>query len=32
MNVTWYKHSGPGPIAFNPPKEGIAQLESKATT
>jgi hypothetical protein len=32
MNVTWFKHSGPGSVAFNPPKEGIAQLEGKATT
>ena len=32
MNVAWYKHSGPGPVAFSPPKEPIAELDGKATT
>ncbi len=32
MNVTWYKHSGPGPVAFNPPRTPIAELEGAATT
>ncbi|MGH9785062.1 MAG: hypothetical protein ACRD88_12855 [Terriglobia bacterium] len=32
MNVTWYKHSGPGPVVFSPPKAPIAQLEGTATT
>lgn len=32
MNVTWYKHSGPGPVVFNPPKQPIAELEGTATT
>jgi hypothetical protein len=32
INVTWVKHSGPGPVVFNPPREGIAQLEGSATT
>jgi hypothetical protein len=32
MNVTWYKHAGPGPVVFSPPKEPIAQLTSTATT
>lgn len=32
MNVTWYKHSGPGPVVFSPPKQPIAQLEGTATT
>jgi hypothetical protein len=32
MNVTWYKHSGPGPIVFSPPKEPVANPEGKATT
>lgn len=32
MNVTWYKHSGPGPVSFNPPRQPIAELEGTATT
>lgn len=32
MNVTWYKHSGPGPVVFSPPKEPIAETEGTATT
>lgn len=32
MNVTWYKHSGPGRVSFDPPKEGIKELDGKATT
>lgn len=32
MNVTWYKHSGPGPVVFNPQKSPIAELEATATT
>jgi hypothetical protein len=32
MNVTWYKHSGPGPIVLSQPKEPIAQTEGTATT
>jgi hypothetical protein len=32
MNVTWYKHSGPGPVVFSPPKEPIADLQGTATT
>jgi hypothetical protein len=32
MNVTWYKHSGPGPIVFNPQKEPVANPEGKTTT
>jgi hypothetical protein len=32
INVTWFKHSGPGPVVFSPAKEPIAQLEGTATT
>jgi len=32
MNVTWYKHSGPGPIVFSPSKQPIAELKGTATT
>ena len=32
INVTWYKHSGPGPIVFSPPKQPIAELQGTATT
>jgi hypothetical protein len=32
INATWYKHSGPGPVVFSPPKEPIAQTEGTATT
>jgi hypothetical protein len=32
MNVRWYKHSGPGPIVFNPARQPLAQLSGTATT
>lgn len=32
MNVTWYKHSGPGPVEFDPWKNGIADVEGTAAT
>lgn len=32
LNVTWYKHSGPGPVVFSPPKVPIAELQGTATT
>ena len=32
LNVTWYKHSGPGPVAFTLPKQGIAELQGTVTT
>jgi hypothetical protein len=32
MNVNWYKHSGPGPVAFNSPRSALAELEATATT
>lgn len=32
MNVNWYKHSGPGPVTFNPQKSGTTELEASAAT
>ena len=32
LNVVWYKHSGPGPVVFTPPKQGIAELSGEAGT
>jgi hypothetical protein len=32
INVTWYKHSGPGAVVFNPPKQPIAELQGTVTT
>ena len=32
MNVTWYKHTGPGSIVFSPPREPVANPEGKAST
>jgi len=32
MNVTWFKHSGPGPVVFSRPREGITQLKGTAAT
>jgi hypothetical protein len=32
LNVTWYKHTGPGPVTFSPPKQPIAEIEGTATT
>ncbi|MGQ0737354.1 MAG: hypothetical protein ACT4QD_27375, partial [Acidobacteriota bacterium] len=32
INVTWYKHSGPGPVVFSPAKEPIAQLEGTSSS
>jgi hypothetical protein len=32
LNVTWYKHSGPGSVVFNPAKRPIAELAGQATT
>ena len=32
INVTWYKHTGPGEVAFNPPKQPIAELQGTVTT
>jgi hypothetical protein len=30
INITWYKHSGPGPIAFSSSKQPIAELTGTA--
>ena len=32
INVIWYKHSGPGPVVFSPPKVPVVELEGTATT
>jgi hypothetical protein len=32
INVTWYKHSGPGGVAFDPPKQPISELQGTVTT
>ncbi|MEW6323138.1 MAG: hypothetical protein AB1635_18880 [Acidobacteriota bacterium] len=32
INVTWYKHSGPGPVAFDPAKAIIAELQGTSST
>lgn len=32
MNVRWYKHSGPGPVTFSPPRTPIPELQGSATT
>ena len=32
INVTWYKHSGPGAVSFDPPKQPIAELQGTVTT
>jgi hypothetical protein len=32
INVTWYKHSGPGTVTFDPPQSGIAELKGQAST
>lgn len=32
MNVSWYKHSGPGAIVFDPPKAPFPTLTGQSTT
>src|SRR5688572_6801772 len=32
LNVNWYKHSGPGPVTFDPPKSALKELEGTATS
>jgi hypothetical protein len=32
LNATWFKHSGPGPVVFTPPRTSIAELQGVATT
>lgn len=32
INVNWYKHSGPGPVTFDPPKSSLKELAGTATS
>jgi hypothetical protein len=32
INVTWFKHAGPGPIVFSAPKTPLPELSGTATT
>jgi hypothetical protein len=32
INVTWYKHSRPGTVSFDPPQSGIGDLKGRAST
>lgn len=32
MNVTWYKHSGPGPVEFSLPRQELADVQATAST
>jgi hypothetical protein len=32
INVNWYKHSGPGPVTFDPPKTSLKELAGTATS
>lgn len=32
INVNWYKHTGPGPVTFTPPKSALTELEGTATS
>jgi hypothetical protein len=32
INVNWYKHSGPGPVTFNPQKSSMVELEGTFTS
>jgi hypothetical protein len=32
MNVTWFKHQGPGPVEFSKAKEAVQQLDDSAST
>jgi hypothetical protein len=32
MNVSWFKHSGPGPVVFDPQKVGFPSLTGQSTT
>jgi hypothetical protein len=32
INITWFKHAGPGAVAFKEPKQGIADLKGTTTT
>jgi hypothetical protein len=32
VNVTWFKHAGPGPVTIDPPKSGMPALEGTASS
>jgi len=32
IGVSWYKHSGPGPVKFDPVKSGLMELEGTTTS
>ena len=32
INIKWYKHSGPGPVTFDPATSGLTDLEGSAST
>jgi hypothetical protein len=32
ININWYKHTGPGPVTFDPPKSALKELEGTATS
>jgi hypothetical protein len=32
INVNWYKHTGPGPVTFNPAKSALKELEGTTTS
>jgi hypothetical protein len=32
INIKWYKHSGPGPVKFDPAVSGLAELEGSASS
>lgn len=32
INVNWYKHTGPGPVVFEPRRTGLTALEGTATS
>ena len=32
LNINWYKHSGPGPVAFDPQKSSLTELEGTAAS
>jgi hypothetical protein len=32
MGVSWYKHSGPGPVTFDPARDGLKTLDGSATS
>jgi hypothetical protein len=32
INVNWFKHTGPGPVTFDPPKSNLKELTGTATS